>query len=322
MLNQRGFSLIQVMVAMAIAGILMYAVVTQMTSMQSSNQVIKMQMTRDHLIREAVLRLSHLPTIEKSALLSENSEFLACRDGAAPSGTACQSKSDGKYVDHDLTLVSSTGNGVISTGKGRPYDASGASCGGDNAAAWESNTDCAFKLVTGFQASCAGGADFCAVAESIEFFYRVEVASKIQNMPVASTKGNLPYAPLNTDAEAAGSAPNIGRMACTDSRCCFDMGTVFKCIATGDSPTFFGFAASSLVPGKSKTIPIPAGKYVTAPKSARSLGKCLGALTAAPEVGDDCMLIGEICGGGTGSGHGGSSNSHGQAVTVLTCKEN
>lgn len=307
MKNQKGFSLVQTLVACGVGAILMYALTTHMSNLQTSNQTVRLQMTRDHLVREMVLNLSHQPTIDKSALLPENKDLLTCRDGSTVPATKCRAKDGANRIDHELTLISSMGTAVLATGKGRPYNGSGSLCGGDDPASWETNTSCPLKLVTGFRASCPGDTAECAKAESIEFFYRILVSGGAEKgSPMADSSGVLPYSEIGSKTTVTGDTPiNSGRMSChivpsttstpsshpsshlvpttipSYTECCFDMGTKVKCVALDTSD---GSSTTTKV--------IPTAKWAS--NQWKGDGDYRMGCTGVP--GQDCTEIGRKCG--------------------------
>jgi hypothetical protein len=160
---RRGFSIIEAIAAVAIAGTVMVATLTMFKLQGQTLSSLKLTSSRDALFGEVRTYSTALATVMRANTDSFNAAFRACISGPAP----CTAN-----VETPMRLTDPFNNRIYSGTQTNPvrYNREGYPCpGGANATA----TACPFEVFSSFFATCTGGAPTCPTAASVRITFTI-----------------------------------------------------------------------------------------------------------------------------------------------------
>lgn len=227
--NNKGVSLIEALVVVAIVGVLAVIGLQIVRNQQASLKYLRAAMTRDLLrfrIEYAVLNVNSL---YQSANAPDNAALKNCLVGGGTSLCSATLAGDFKLVDRVQNSNYFFSSGTISNPIS--YDINGMTC-------TSGSTNCMFTVATSYRASCSGGAASCAFAESLAIHYEINFLNNTnQDIPtIRKVVGdyaialpapcNIPWGGqiANTSSVTAylNPSPPYGTSCTTETRTCLN----------------------------------------------------------------------------------------------------
>ncbi len=201
----RGFSLVEILVALGIMAGLMLGIVTLVENTNKSSMATRLSLTRDRLTNLVTLYVSRTAALKNSLTHANNSYFERCVNSNIAGTTDCTAG-----TTYALTLLEPVGTNIFAGTTAAPsrYDANGAPC------AAVSN-GCPLEVITSFVAVCPGATAVCDQAQSLQVTYLVRKSPALTSPPTwIGTIADRTATITKTSAEILGAATSCPTGKC------------------------------------------------------------------------------------------------------------
>ncbi|MFL5815707.1 MAG: tail fiber domain-containing protein [Bdellovibrionia bacterium] len=198
-LDEKGFGIIEVMIAAAVGAVVMLSMSSMMTSVNHSIRGSRTLASRDQLLTRIGREAGNSDALKASLLFSTSAGFPGnagggtptmfekCVNGSPPNGCVAKDASNNPQ-SYGFTLTDSFSNPLAgpkdtttSDANAAVYDLTGAPC--PNRSLQAPNANCQILVTTAFTPKCSNGAATCAQASSITVTLTISQAPGITPPP-------------------------------------------------------------------------------------------------------------------------------------------